>query len=234
MAESATITDFSFRSATPPYILTRTMRVAVFSTKEYDRQYLREAVAHGASGPHGNPHGRHELTFLDVRLGHETAPLAAGYEAVCLFVNDVVDARVAETLSRGGTRLVALRCAGFNNVDARCDQRARHHRRARAGLFAACRGGAHRGADALAQSQDSSRLQPRARRELRDRRPARLRFRWAHRRRGRHGEDRRGRRADHARLRLPRHRHGLVPEPVVRGGLASNTCRSSVCCASRM
>jgi D-lactate dehydrogenase len=95
------------------------MRVAVFSTKEYDRQYLREAVANGASGPHGNrhdQHGRHDLTFLDVRLGHETAPLAAGYEAVCLFVNDVVDAQVAETLSRGGTRLVALRCAGFNNV----------------------------------------------------------------------------------------------------------------------
>ena len=67
------------------------MRVAVFSTKEYDRQYLREAVANGASGPHDDQHdqhGRHELTFLDVRLGHETAPLAAGYEAVCLFVND--------------------------------------------------------------------------------------------------------------------------------------------------
>jgi D-lactate dehydrogenase len=88
------------------------MRVAVFSTKEYDRQYLREATAGGP--PHG---GRHELTFFDVRLGRETATLADGYEAVCLFVNDVVDAAVAETLRRGGTRLVALRCAGFNNVD---------------------------------------------------------------------------------------------------------------------
>jgi D-lactate dehydrogenase len=83
------------------------MRVAVFSTKEYDRRYLREANV-------GVPH---ELTFLDVRLGPETASLTAGFDAVCLFVNDVVDAAVAEMLRRGGIRLVALRCAGFNNVD---------------------------------------------------------------------------------------------------------------------
>lgn len=83
------------------------MRIAVFSTKEYDRHYLRAA----------NADGRHELTFMDARLGPETAPLAAGFEAVCLFVNDVVDASVAGMLSRGGTKLVALRCAGFNNVD---------------------------------------------------------------------------------------------------------------------
>ena len=83
------------------------MRVAVFSTKGYDRQYLLKA----------NIDGRHELAFFDVRLGVETAPLAAGFDAVCLFVNDVVDATVAEMLQRGGTRMVALRCAGFNNVD---------------------------------------------------------------------------------------------------------------------
>lgn len=83
------------------------MRVAVFSTKQYDRQYLLDA----------NAHGRHALTFLDVRLGAETAALAEGFDAVCLFVNDVADAGVAATLHRGGTRLVALRCAGFNNVD---------------------------------------------------------------------------------------------------------------------
>ena len=88
------------------------MRVAVFSTKEYDRKYLRaaNATSAGTSDPH-------ELTFLDVRLGPETAPLAAGFDAVCLFVNDVVDASVADTLRRGGTRLIALRCAGFNNID---------------------------------------------------------------------------------------------------------------------
>jgi D-lactate dehydrogenase len=83
------------------------MRVVVFSTKGYDRKYLTEANAGGA----------HALTFLDVRLGPETAPLAAGFDAVCLFVNDVVDAKVASSLAQAGIRLIALRCAGFNNVD---------------------------------------------------------------------------------------------------------------------
>jgi D-lactate dehydrogenase len=86
------------------------MRVAIFSTKEYDRQYLRAANA-------ANTGAGHELTFFDVRLGPETTSLAAGFDAVCLFVNDVVDAAVADGLRRGGTRLIALRCAGFNNVD---------------------------------------------------------------------------------------------------------------------
>jgi D-lactate dehydrogenase len=83
------------------------MRVAVFSAKGYDQQYLTEA----------NRDSGHVLTFLEVRLGPETASLAAGFDAVCLFVNDVVDATVASALARAGVRLIALRCAGFNNVD---------------------------------------------------------------------------------------------------------------------
>jgi D-lactate dehydrogenase len=50
-------------------------------------------------------------------LGSETVELAAGCPAVCIFVNDRADAAVLEALQRGGTRLVALRCTGFNNVD---------------------------------------------------------------------------------------------------------------------
>lgn len=83
------------------------MRVAVFNTKAYDRRFLSEANA---------PSG-HELLFLEPRLDTTTAPLARGCEAVCVFVNDSVDAAVLEALAAGGTRLVALRCAGFNNVD---------------------------------------------------------------------------------------------------------------------
>jgi D-lactate dehydrogenase len=85
------------------------MRVAVFSTKAYDRQYLTGANA--AAG--------HELLFLEARLGLETVSLAEGFEAVCIFVNDIVDAQVAAALAAGGTRLIALRCAGVNNVDLR-------------------------------------------------------------------------------------------------------------------
>ena len=83
------------------------MRISVFSTKPYDRQFLTDA--NGGAG--------HELTFLEPRLSVETAPLAAGADAVCVFVNDVVDRPVLEKLGQQGVRLEALRCAGFNNVD---------------------------------------------------------------------------------------------------------------------
>ena len=83
------------------------MRVAVFNTKPYDRRFLSDANA--AFG--------HVLAFLEPRLEPATAPLAAGHPAVCAFVNDIVDAEVLSILAAGGTRLVALRCAGFNNVD---------------------------------------------------------------------------------------------------------------------
>ena len=83
------------------------MHVAVFSTKPYDRRSLEACNA---------VHG-HELTFIESRLGPETARLAQGFAAVCVFVNDLVDAATLEVLAAGGTRLVALRCAGFNNVD---------------------------------------------------------------------------------------------------------------------
>jgi len=83
------------------------MRVAVFSTKPYDRTFLVAA----------NADVGHELVFLEPRLGPETAPLAEGFDAVCVFVHDAVDRSVLEILAREGVRLVALRAAGFNNVD---------------------------------------------------------------------------------------------------------------------
>jgi D-lactate dehydrogenase len=83
------------------------MRVAVFSTKPYDRSFL--TTANAAFG--------HEMTFFEPRLTIETIVLAAGYPAICAFVNDVLDRPVLQGLSGGGTRLVALRSAGFNNVD---------------------------------------------------------------------------------------------------------------------
>lgn len=83
------------------------MRVAVFSTKPYDRTFLDRA---------NERHG-HELLYLDARLTTETAPLVAGFETVCAFVNDRLDSGVLALLQGGGTRLIALRSAGFNNVD---------------------------------------------------------------------------------------------------------------------
>jgi len=83
------------------------MRVAVFSTKPYDQ--VTFTAANEAFG--------HDLDFLEDRLRGRSAPLAEGATAVCIFVNDVADARVLGKLHERGVRVVALRCAGFNNVD---------------------------------------------------------------------------------------------------------------------
>jgi D-lactate dehydrogenase len=79
----------------------------MFSTKAYDEASFRAA----------DPDGRHEILHLEERLKPSTARLAAGCDAVCVFVNDVVDAATLDTLAGVGVRHVALRCAGFNNVD---------------------------------------------------------------------------------------------------------------------
>jgi D-lactate dehydrogenase len=83
------------------------MDVAVFSSTPYERQYLDEA----------NKAGQHKLRYIDVPLDMDTVGLAAGFGAVCVFVNDKANAEVLEALHQGGTRLLALRCTGFNNVD---------------------------------------------------------------------------------------------------------------------
>ncbi len=83
------------------------MRTLCFSTKPYDRSSF--AAANGSVG--------HELTFITPALSQETVILAAGYPAICIFVNDAADRPTLERLASGGTRFIALRCAGFNNVD---------------------------------------------------------------------------------------------------------------------
>jgi len=82
------------------------MNVAFFSTKRYDRSSFTAAN-----------NGRHHLRFLEPHLTAETVSLARGSDAVCVFVNDTLDVAVLEELSALGVRFVALRCAGFNNVD---------------------------------------------------------------------------------------------------------------------
>jgi D-lactate dehydrogenase len=83
------------------------MRVAVFSSKAYDRYFLEQA---------NEEHG-HELVFLEPRLTPQTTILAADFPAVCVFVNDQVHADVQAVLARQGTRLIATRSAGFNHID---------------------------------------------------------------------------------------------------------------------
>ncbi|AEI36976.1 MAG: 2-hydroxyacid dehydrogenase [Zymomonas mobilis subsp. pomaceae] len=83
------------------------MRVAIFSSKNYDHHSIEKE----------NKHYGHDLIFLNERLTRKTAPKAKGSQAVCIFVNDEADAEVLEILAELGIKLIALRCAGYNNVD---------------------------------------------------------------------------------------------------------------------
>ncbi len=89
------------------------MQIAMFSAKPYEQ----------ASFGHANAAGHHRIDMIENRLESRTAPLAAGADAVCVFVNDVVDADVLEILSTLGVRHIALRCAGYNNVDLEAAER---------------------------------------------------------------------------------------------------------------
>jgi D-lactate dehydrogenase len=81
--------------------------IAVFDTHPYDRAHLVPAA----------PEGDLEWRFSESRLSRETAALAQGAQAVCVFVNDQLDRPCLEALAERGVKLVALRCTGFNNVD---------------------------------------------------------------------------------------------------------------------
>jgi D-lactate dehydrogenase len=83
------------------------MKTAVFSARRYDKTMLVRA----------NADAGHDLLFLEDRLGAATASLAEGCPAVCVFVNDTVDAEVLAILARQGTRLVATRSTGYNHID---------------------------------------------------------------------------------------------------------------------
>ncbi len=81
------------------------MKIAFFSTKLYDREFFDRYVT------------EHEIIYFEARLNHQTVNLAAGCTAICVFVNDKLSANVIKELKKEGVKLIALRCAGFNNVD---------------------------------------------------------------------------------------------------------------------
>lgn len=83
------------------------MKVAVFSTKPYDKNYFETYnISH-----------KHELAFFDTNLNVQTTDLTREFDAVCVFVNDKLNDKVIQKLAKNNIKLIALRCAGFNNVD---------------------------------------------------------------------------------------------------------------------
>ncbi|MGI2853660.1 2-hydroxyacid dehydrogenase [Shewanella algae] len=83
------------------------MKIGFFSAKRYDMQHFnRTNEAFGA-----------QIEYFDVRLCMQTVKLAYGFEVICAFVNDELNDEVLAELAANGTRIIAMRCAGFNNVD---------------------------------------------------------------------------------------------------------------------
>ena len=85
------------------------MKIAFFDTKPYDKAAF-DGCAAGKDM---------EIKYYETKLNEDTVGLAAGADAVCVFVNDTVNATVIDRLCALGVKVVALRCAGFNNVDMR-------------------------------------------------------------------------------------------------------------------
>ena len=87
------------------------MKIGFFSARKYEAPFFNNSAKDAI-----------HFTYLDTRLSVETVGLAAGHTGVCVFVNDEVNAVVLQKLYDLGVRLVALRCAGFNNVDLKAAQ----------------------------------------------------------------------------------------------------------------
>ena len=84
------------------------VKIAFFDAKDYDIASFDEA----------NKDKNFKIKYYDTKLDADTVKLAKGYDVVCVFVNDTVDEKVINSLYKKGVKLIALRCAGFNNVDA--------------------------------------------------------------------------------------------------------------------
>jgi D-lactate dehydrogenase len=81
------------------------MKIVTFSTQAYDKQFFNQFNT------------GHEISYLEVPLNEQTASLTNGFDAVCIFVNDLVNEAILDVLATNGIKLIVLRCAGFNNVD---------------------------------------------------------------------------------------------------------------------
>ena len=85
------------------------MKIAFFDVKPYDKPGFDARIA--GTGL--------EIKYFETKLSEDTVRLARGFDGVCVFVNDTVNATVVSALHEMGVRVLALRCAGFNNVDTR-------------------------------------------------------------------------------------------------------------------
>lgn len=83
------------------------MKIAFYNSKDYDREFFSES----------NKRFNHQLTFFTQRLDNNSVDLCVDHDVVCVFVNDVLDKEVLKQLSKQKVKLIALRCAGYDNID---------------------------------------------------------------------------------------------------------------------
>ncbi|MBP3466293.1 MAG: 2-hydroxyacid dehydrogenase [Paludibacteraceae bacterium] len=88
------------------------MKIAVFSTQKYDREFLSAVPT------------EHKFVFFEAQLNTDTVNLTQGFDGVCIFVNDHADSEIITELKNNGIKVIALRCAGFNNVDVKAAEKA--------------------------------------------------------------------------------------------------------------
>ena len=85
------------------------MKLAFFDAKPYDKPGFDAYTADAGL----------DIKYFETKLNEDTVSLARGFDGVCVFVNDTVNAKVVDALYQMGVKVIALRCAGFNNVDTR-------------------------------------------------------------------------------------------------------------------
>jgi D-lactate dehydrogenase len=88
------------------------MKIAFFNTKPFDKEFFDKF------------NKTNELTYYDVSLNESSVKLAEGFDGICVFVNDKVNALIVEKLAKFGIKLIILRSAGFNNVDLEATKKA--------------------------------------------------------------------------------------------------------------
>ena len=146
--------------------------IAFFGTKPYDEASFNEK----------NKEFGFEIRYFKGHLNKNNVLLTQGVDAVCIFVNDTADAEVISTLAANGVKLLALRCAGYNNVDI--DAAVAN------GIFSLCRSRIHRSPHVIPQSQNPTRFLAYTRRKLLSTRPHGIRYAWKNSRNHRYGKNR--------------------------------------------
>ena len=89
-------------------------KIAFFDTKSYDKASFDSV--------NGVKNNKYEIIYIESKLNYRTAVMAKGCEAVCAFVNDVIDKQTIDTLCDGGTKIIAMRSAGYSNIDLKAVQ----------------------------------------------------------------------------------------------------------------